>query len=141
MENHKLFLALGGLLLIGLLADQIGRRAHIPRVSPLILFGFAAGPLGFDVLPDEFRSWYDFLAIVALTMVAFLLGGKLALATLRQNGKAILIVSLAVVSMTVLVVSVGLLLIGTTLIMASLLAGIATATAPAATQDVVRRQG
>lgn len=139
MENHKLFLALGGLLLIGLLADQIGRRAHIPRVTLLILFGFAAGPSGFDVLPDAFRAWYDFLATVALTMVAFLLGGKLASATSKKNGKAIFIVSLAVVSMTVLVVSAGLLLVGTSVIMALLLAGIATATAPAATQDVVRQ--
>ncbi len=141
MENHKLFLALGGLLLIGLAADQIGRRMHIPRVTLLILFGFAAGPSGLDVLPDAFREWYDFAATVALTMVAFLLGGKLGLAVLRKNGKAIFIVSLAVVGTTVLIVGVGLLLVGTTAIMALLLAGIATATAPAATQDVVRQTG
>ena len=90
MESYKLFLALGGLLLIGLVADQIGRRAHIPRVTLLILFGFAAGASGFDVLPNAFRQWYDFLATVALTMVAFLLGGKLSLTTLKTNGKAIL---------------------------------------------------
>lgn len=139
MENYKLFLALGGLLLIGLVADQIGRRAHIPRVTLLILFGFAAGSSGFDILPDAFREWYEFLATIALTMVAFLLGGKLSLAALRKNGKAILIVSLAVVGVTVLVVGAGLLVVGTSAIMALLLAGIATATAPAATQDVVRQ--
>ena len=141
MESYKLFLALGGLLLIGLVADQIGRRAHIPRVTLLILFGFAAGSSGFDVLPDAFRQWYDFLATVALTMVAFLLGGKLSLTTLKTNGKAILIVSVAVVAITVLVVGTGLLLIGTSVIVALLLAGIATATAPAATQDVVKQVG
>lgn len=138
MENYKLFLALGGLLLIGLVADQLGRRTHIPRVTLLILFGFAAGSSGFDILPDAFRAWYDFLATVALTMVAFLLGGKLSLTKLQENGKAILIVSLAVVAVTVGVVGVGLLLAGASVAMALLLAGIATATAPAATQDVVR---
>lgn len=141
MANHELFLALGGLLLIGLVADQIGRQTHLPRVTLLIVFGFAAGPSGFDVLPDVFREWYDFLATVALTMVAFLLGGKLSLQTLRENGKAILIISLSVVCTTVVIVGVGLLIIGTSLIMALLLAGIATATAPAATQDVVRQTG
>ena len=112
MENYGLFLALGGLLLIGLIADQIGRRVHVPRVTLLILFGFAGGPSGFDVLPDAFREWYDVLATAALTMVAFLLGGKLSLATLRDNGKAIVIVSLSVVGVTVVVVGAGLLMIG-----------------------------
>ncbi len=139
MENHKLFLALGGLLLVGLLADQIGRRTRFPRVTLLMLFGFAGGPSGLDVLPDAFREWYDFLATVALTMVAFLLGGKLSLATLKENGRAIFIISLAVVGVTVLVVGAGLLLIGVSALTAVLLAGIATATAPAATQDVVKQ--
>lgn len=141
MENHSLFLALGGLLLIGLIADQLGRRTHIPRVTLLILLGFLVGSSGLNILPAELHKWYDFLATVALTMVAFLLGGKLSLTSLRQNGKAILIVSLAVVGVTVLVVSIGLVLIGSSVAMALLLAGIATATAPAATQDVVKQSG
>ncbi len=139
MEDFKLFLALGGLLLVGLAADQIGRRTRFPRVTLLILFGFAAGQSGFDVLPDAFREWYDFLATVALTMVAFLLGGKLSLTALKENGRAILIVSLSVVVVTVLVVGAGLLMIGVPAMIAVLLAGTATATAPAATQDVIRQ--
>ena len=141
MTNHVLFLALGGLLLIGLAADQIGRQTRLPRVTLLIAFGFAAGPSGLDVLPEVFRQWYDVLATVALTMVAFLLGGKLSIKMLEQNGRAILIISLAVVGLTVLVVGIGLWLVGASLLMALLLAGIATSTAPAATQDVVRQTG
>ncbi|MGI9522157.1 MAG: cation:proton antiporter [Hyphomicrobiaceae bacterium] len=141
MENYKILLALGGLLLVGLVADQIGRRTKLPRVTLLLLFGFAAGQSGFDMLPDDFREWYDFLATVALTMVAFLLGGKLSRETLQENGKAILIISLSVVVVTVLIVGTGLLLIGAPFLMALLLAGLATATAPAATQDVVRQTG
>ena len=141
MESHTLFIALGCLLLIGLVADQIGRKTRVPRVTLLIVFGFAAGQSGFDVLPEAFRDWYGFLSTIALSMVAFLLGGKLSLATLRDNGKAIIIISLAVVMVTVVVVGAGLMVIGTSVIMALLLAGIATATDPAATQDVVRQEG
>jgi NhaP-type Na+/H+ or K+/H+ antiporter len=141
MTNHVLFLVLGGLLLLGLAADQVGRQTRLPRVTLLIVFGFAAGPSGFDVLPEAFRQWYDFLATVALTMVAFLLGGKLSLTTLKENGRAILAISLAVVGVTVVVVGVGLWVVGASVLMALLLAGIATATAPAATQDVVRQTG
>ena len=139
MEIHFVFLALGGLLLIGMLADEIGRRTRLPRVTLMILFGVAAGPSGFDFLPQEVQGWYDFLASAALTMVAFLLGGKLSAATLRSHGKAIVIISATAVILTALVVGLGLVIVGTPIVLAFLLAGIATATAPAATQDVVKQ--
>ncbi len=139
MDVHLILLTLGGLLLVGLVADEIGRRTRLPRVTLLILFGVAAGPSGFDLLPRAFQDWYEFLASVALTMVAFLLGGKLSLAALRDHGKEILAISIAVVTVTALFVGIGLILIGTPVLIALLLAGIATSTAPAATQDVVRQ--
>ncbi len=76
MDIHLIFLVLGSLLLIGLMANEIGRRTRLPRVPLMILFGAAAGPSGFNLLPTAFRSWYDFLASTALTMVVFLLGAK-----------------------------------------------------------------
>jgi len=139
MEIHFIFLALSGLLLIGMLADEVGRRTRLPRVTLMILFGVAAGPSGFDLLPPEVQSWYDFLASAALTMVAFLLGGRLSLASLRSHGKTILTVSATAVILTALVVGLGLVFVGTPVVMALLLAGIATATAPAATQDIVKQ--
>ncbi len=139
MSLHAQLIVLGGLLLVGLLTDEIGRRTRLPRVTLLVLFGVAAGPTGFDLLPAEFQGWYEFLASAALTMVAFLLGGKLSLTRLRSHGGTILAVSVAVVVSTAILVGSGLLLIGTPVVMALLLAGIATATAPAATQDVVRQ--
>jgi Kef-type K+ transport system membrane component KefB len=139
MEVHILLLVLGGLLLVGLVTDEIGRRTRLPRVTLLTLFGVAIGPSGFDLLPGAFQDWYEFLASAALTMVAFLLGGKLSLTALRSHGKAILAVSLSVVIATIFVVGIGLIAIGTPILMALMLAGIATATDPAATQDVVRQ--
>jgi len=90
-------------------------------------------------LPQEFQDWYEFLASTALTMVAFLLGGKLSRARLRGHGRTIVVLSGVVVGLTAVLVGIGLLAVGTPLVMALLLAGIATATAPAATQDVVRQ--
>ncbi len=141
METHSILLALGGLLLCGLVADALGRRTRLPRVTLLIVFGIVAGPSGLDFLPEAFNGWYEFLATIALTMVAFLLGGRLSADALRDHGKAILTISMAVVSVTVLVVGFGLILAGVPIVLAVLLSGIATATAPAATQDVVRQTG
>lgn len=139
MESHFALLALGSLLLAGLAADEVGRRTGLPRVTLLIVFGVVAGPSGLDLVPTALSNWYEFLASIALTMVAFLLGGALSQTKLRSNGKEILIVSLFVVLLTALLVCIGLIAIGTPTPLALLLAGIATATAPAATQDVVHQ--
>jgi len=141
MALHFVLLTIGGLLLVGLVTDQLGRRTHLPRVTLLILFGIALGPSGLDLLPAAVEDWYEFLASAALTMVAFLLGGRLSWSRLRGNGRQILAVSFAVVGTTVVLVGGGLLALGVPVALALLLAGIATATAPAATQDVVRQAG
>jgi Kef-type K+ transport system membrane component KefB len=94
-----------------------------------------------DIVPAELNGWYDFLATLALTMVAFLLGGSLSRERLREHGRAILVISIAVVSATVAIVAGGLILVGVPPALALVLAGIATATAPAATLDVIKQTG
>jgi Kef-type K+ transport system membrane component KefB len=141
MDIHITLITLGALFVIGLATDEIGRRTRLPRVTLLILLGVLAGPIGFDVLPPQVNGWYELLATMALTMVAFLLGGALSLSHLRRHGRQILMISLAVVVTTVIVVAGGLIALNVTPALALLLAGIATATAPAATQDVIKQAG
>ncbi len=141
MEIHQIFIVLGGLLLIGLVTDELGRRTRFPRVTLLVVFGIAIGPFGLDILPAAFHDFYEFLASAALTMVAFLLGGKFPVTALRNHGREILFVSMAAVVITVVVVGAGLAAFQAPLVMALLLAGMATSTDPAAIQDIVRQTG
>jgi Kef-type K+ transport system membrane component KefB len=141
MELHFALLSIGVLFLVGLIADVLGRRTHIPRVTLLILVGVLIGRSGLEMLPAELEHWYEFLAAAALTMVAFLLGGALSLEKLKRHGREIVTVSIAVVTASVVIVGGGLWLMGVPVTMALLLAGISTATDPAATQDVVRQSG
>jgi Kef-type K+ transport system membrane component KefB len=141
MELHSALLSIGTLFLVGLIADVLGRRTHIPRVTLLMLVGVLIGNSGLEMLPAELEYWYEFLAAAALTMVAFLLGGALSFATLKRHGRQIVIVSITVVAASVGLVGGGLWLAGVPVSMALLLAGISTATAPAATLDVVRQSG
>lgn len=141
MEIHVTLITLAGLFAIGLATDEIGRRTRLPRVTLLILFGVLAGPIGFDVLPQQVDRWYELLATTALTMIAFLLGGALSRGQLRRHGRQILVISLAVVITTVVVVAGGLIALGVAPALALLLSGIAIATAPAATQDVIKQTG
>ena len=141
MDLVPTFLTLGALFLAGLLADQIGRRTRLPRVTLLLGCGLVAGGSGLDLLPPAAEAWYGFLSVTALTMVAFLLGSSLTRETLMRSGRAIFAVSIAIVAVTLAVVTAGLWALGVELATALVLAAIATATAPAATQDVISQSG
>ena len=140
MDLHTVFILLGAIFLIGLVADQVGHRTKVPRVTLLLLIGVAIGPTGFDLLPEGAAALYEFLAATALTMVAFLLGNALSLDRLKRHGREILIVSCVVVGVSLAVVGVGLAVFGVPLVLALILAAISTATAPAATMDVVNQE-
>jgi Kef-type K+ transport system membrane component KefB len=136
-DTARTLITLGILLLLGLATDVIGRRTRLPRVTLLLIFGFAIGPAGLGFLCPTEEKWFSIVADMALIMIGFLLGEKFTLSSLREHGKLVLWLSMAEVVVTALVVLVGLLLIGLPMDIALLLAGIATATDPAATTDVV----
>jgi NhaP-type Na+/H+ or K+/H+ antiporter len=134
----EILLLIGGIFLAGLVADLIGRRTPIPRVTLLVLLGVAAGPAGLDLLARA-DSWSPVVSQVALAMVAFLLGGALHRGALRGHGRAVVLGSLILVVVTAMLVGCGLILLGFPLEVALPLAAIVTATDPAAVADVLRQ--
>jgi len=124
--------------LLGLVTDVLGRYTPLPRVTFLILLGVLIGPDLLDILPDISDDWFEAIANMALVMVGFLLGEKLTITSLRENGRIVLWISASVVITTALVTLGGLALIGEPIVIALVLAGIAPATDPAATTDVIR---
>jgi Kef-type K+ transport system membrane component KefB len=132
---------LGVIFLAGLAFDAIGRKTPLPRVTLLMIFGYVAGPSVLDFFPDITQAWFPVVANMALVMVGFLLGGRLTLRELHQRGGPVLRISLAVVAVTFIVVAFGLVALGVPVVVALILAAISTATAPAATLDVVHEEG
>ncbi|MDX1430946.1 MAG: cation:proton antiporter [Gammaproteobacteria bacterium] len=128
---------LGGAMLLGLLTDVLGRYTPLPRVTLLLVFGFIIGPSGVALLPAIEAELYEMLSSIALVMIGFLIGGTLTRESLRRHGRRVLTVSIIMVVVTVLAVASGLVLLGVPVEVALLLAGIAPATDPAATADVV----
>ena len=135
----QILITLGLLFLLGLLTDLLGRRTPLPRVTLLLLAGFAIGPSGLDVLPDFQEDWFPVVTDIALSMVGFLLGHALTMSSLQKRGKIVLWISIGAVLGTGLTVFIGLILIGIQPEVALILAGIALATAPAATIDVIHQ--
>lgn len=141
MNPATLMITVGVLFLVALALDTIGRIVHVPRVTLLILLGAALGPPGLNVLPDILTNGDESFAAMALTMVAFLLGGSLERRSLAAHGREILAISLSVVVVPAFIVGATLIFIGTATVVALALAGISAATDPAATRDVVRQSG
>ncbi|MEH6523886.1 cation:proton antiporter domain-containing protein [Sulfitobacter sp.] len=98
-----------------------------------------AGAMG--LLPKTVDALTDNITVMALTLVALLLGGSLKLGTLKSHGVDILVISAAIVLLTLGCVTTGLTLLGVDFSLAVVLASIATATAPAATMDVIKKRG
>ncbi len=134
-------MTLGGIMLLGLVTDLLGRHTPLPRVTLLLAFGFLIGPSGTGLLPEIAPELFYLLSSMALVMIGFLIGGTLTRQMLRRHGRRVLTISATMVLVTLIFVGVGLTLIGVPIEVALLLAGISTATAPAATADVVHEIG
>ena len=133
---------LGCLFLVGLFADVVGRLAIIPRVSFLLLGGLLIGPEGLGVITATMASeWFPVLTHMALGMIGFLIGQSLNLQGLRDQGMEAVIVSLGKALASAIVVFIACWLAQLPLAVCAVLAGVATATAPAATYDVVHESG
>lgn len=138
INNSDALVTLGLILLLGLATDYIGRMTRLPRVSLLFLFGFLAGPAVLDLLPDFTERWFPLITTIALVLVGFLLGGKLAGASTGSQKKEIVWYAVGITVITAVVLTFGLFLLGVPLEIAMLLGGIATATDPATTIESLR---
>lgn len=135
-------LILGLLFLIGFIADIVGRSTFLPRVTLLMLGGLAIGPAGLSIVPVGFvQQWFPELTTIALALIGFLLGHQLSIAALRKRGSKVIGISLCKVFGAALAVVAGLILVGVDPVIALLLAGVAPATDPAATYDLVSESG
>ena len=139
--TSQILLTLGGILLLGLATDVLGQRTFLPRVTLMLLFGILIGPEMLDLIPVVVSDRFELIASMALLMVGFLLGGRLTRDNLRRSGREIIWISIIAVIVTALLVFLGLLLVGVPLDIAILLGCIASATAPAASVDIVMESG
>jgi Kef-type K+ transport system membrane component KefB len=137
-EIPKILITLGALFLLGLFTELLGRRTFLPRVTLLLLTGFAIGPSGLNLLPDFREDWFPVVTNIALSMVGFLLGHHMTGTSLQKHGTIVLWISIGAVLATAMTVFIGLLLLGIRPEIALILVGIALATDPAATIDVIR---
>jgi len=138
MESaYQFLLSLGGIFLIGQAVSTLGHRTFLPRVTLLLLFGVIIGKQGFNIIPALFSQQFEIIAEMTLLMVGFLIGGKLTKDSLSLGINKILWISISTAVFTAVIVSAALVWAGLPIELSIILGCIASATAPAATLDVV----
>jgi Kef-type K+ transport system membrane component KefB len=137
-EQMPDLLIVGVVFLIGWAAHVVGSKAHIPRVSLLLSIGIVTGPAVLDLVPYVFTEYFSTVTHLALAMIGFLLGESFVGRDILVERRQVLLLSLGASLFPAITVFGLVFLVSEDLVFAMVLAGIATATDPAATLDVIR---
>jgi len=129
-----LLLLIGITLLLGQVGAALLRRIKVPQVVGYILMGVV---LGKSVL-----NWLDPEAVtgvtgIALGLIGFTIGSQLNIRQLRKMGKSILTISILEASMAFILVTLAVWALTGALYKGLIFGALASATAPAATVDVL----
>jgi len=139
-------LALGLLIVLGLLGAKIGNKLKFPMVTGFIIVGILLSPSISGVIPESILEKTSPITDIALGIIAFLVGGSLSMVRLRKLSKQILWITMVQATMATIFVAALVFLLTPSLIsleyhslisMALILGAVSAATAPAATLAIV----
>ncbi|MDD5281872.1 MAG: cation:proton antiporter [Candidatus Omnitrophica bacterium] len=141
---NALFL-LGLILFVGIMGARLFQRLRIPQVVGYIIAGILLGRSGLNIIDKDIIEVLVPFNYFALGLIGFMIGGELKNEVFRRYGKQFLVILLsegvvAFLAVFILVGALGSLLFGNSVnywALGLLLGAIASATAPAATTDVL----
>ncbi len=128
---------IGLFLMFGGSAYTLARASRLPRVTLLVISGLIVGPSVLDWVPEAIVELFPTMSYIALSMIAFRLGDAFIGLDMLKDGPKVLAISLSKTVIAALLVFGVAYWIKGDLTLALLLAGLAPASAPAATLDVI----
>ncbi len=86
----EVVLSLGIILVVGYFFGLVAEKLQLPRVTSYLFAGILFSPsfLG-DIVPIHLNSWSEILVNICLGLIAFVIGGKIKVSELRENGKVV----------------------------------------------------
>jgi len=145
IEATQLVLLLGIILFAGAIGGWLFQKLKIPQVVGYIVIGIIIGSSGFHILEPNVISALDPISTVALSLIGFLIGGELKLNVIKKYGKQFISI-LLFEAITPAIVVGGIVTLIVWLVtkdithavsLGLILGAICSATAPAATTDVL----
>lgn len=135
----NIVLYIGSILLAGFTAGKLINHLKLPAVTGYLVVGLLLGPSVFGLITIETITELTSLNTIALSIIAFLIGGELSLTQLKRCGKSVMVIAVLQVLGAYALVTLTLhFLLGMELYSALIFGAISTATAPAATIMVLR---
>ncbi len=145
IQATQFVLLLGIIMFVGAVGGWLFQKLKIPQVVGYIVMGIIIGSSGFHVLEPNVIAALDPVSTVALSMIGFLVGGELKIGTIKKYGKQFVSILLFEAVTPAIVVGgvIGAVVFFVTkdpvkaVSLGLILGAICSATAPAATTDVL----
>ncbi len=132
------FLVIIGLLIsVSFLGSKIFQRLGIPQVVGFIVIGVALGPSLVNIVPAELGEELIFISQIALGLIGFDMGSHLLFSELRKLGRSIIFILFFEAFGAFVLVTAGVYAITQAWHTALIFGAVSSATAPAATVDVL----
>jgi Kef-type K+ transport system membrane component KefB len=133
----NLLTVIGLLVAVAFLGSKLFQRLGIPQVVGFIVLGVLHGPSGLNVIPLELSNELTFISEIALGLIGFDIGSHLHLSDLRRMGRSIISILIFEAFGTFLIVTAGVYALTNSWTTAMIFGALSSATAPAATVDVL----
>jgi Kef-type K+ transport system membrane component KefB len=139
MDNaiHQILLLFGMAMFFGLTGGKLFRYFRIPQVVGYIAIGIILGRSGIGIFDKDTIAILGPFTDFALGLIGFMIGGEIKLTTFKKYGKKIIAILLCEGLITYFLVGAAVYLFTKNIPLAILLAALSSATAPAATVDVI----
>jgi len=124
-------------VLLGTFGARLFKRFRVPQVVAYIVIGVLLGATGLRVINAETVEGLTPLSLLALGIIGFMIGGELKLSMFRRHGTRAIVILLAEGLGAFILVTLATGIVTRNWALALLLGAIASATAPAATVDVL----
>jgi Kef-type K+ transport system membrane component KefB len=128
---------IGLIIAVAFLGSKLFQRFGVPQVVGFIVMGVLFGPSFLNIVPLSLSSELEFISEIALGLIGFDIGSHLLLPELRRLGRSISSILLFEALGTFALVTLGIYLLQGQWHVALLFGALASATAPAATVDVL----
>jgi Kef-type K+ transport system membrane component KefB len=128
---------IGLIIAASFLGSKLFQRIGIPQVVGFIVIGVVLGTSFLNIIPLELAEELTFISEIALGLIGFDIGSHLLIGDLRKLGRSILIILLFEALGTFGIVTLGVYAITRSWHTALIFGALSSATAPAATVDVL----
>jgi len=135
--TENILTLIGLIIVLAFIGSKLFNRLGIPQIVGFIVTGVVFGPSFLNIVPIELSSELLFISEIALGLIGFDIGSHLKLSEIHKIGRSILTILIFEAFGAFFLVATGVYLFTRDLNTALMFGAISTATAPAATVDVL----